>query len=108
MAEAAETLIPLDAAVACVWPHSDADPRLHLRILPGPLTSDQRAWLLARGGHTTILDPVGSGDIRQFWQLHGAQEGWHDAAEIRREFGRVDCPGGEYFRLITKQVGDAP
>jgi hypothetical protein len=100
----APALIPLDKAVACVWPHSAEDERLHLRIVAGDLTPQQRAWLEARGGRATILDPLGQGDCRVFWQQHGGPKGWHDAAEIRRELGKIDSETGKYFRLIASQL----
>lgn len=100
-------LIPLDAAVACVWPASATDKRLRLRILPGPPDAAQAAWLAARNGYATILDPTGTGDARLFWQGHGRETGWADDAELRREMGKLDCECGAYFRLIASQVGDA-
>jgi hypothetical protein len=102
----APALIPLDAAVACLWPVSATDARLRLRILPGRPDEAQRAWLAARNGRATILDPTSTGDARNFWEGHGKAEGWADAAEIRREMGKVDCAAGAYFRLIASQVGD--
>lgn len=104
---AAPALIALDAAVACVWPVSADDKRLRLRILPGPPTEAQRAWLAKRNGRTTILDPAGQGDARAFWIGIGNDTGWFDAAEIRREFCKVDCDLGRYMRTIAEQLGDA-
>lgn len=101
------TLIPLDKAVACLWPVSATDPRLHLRIVAGDLTAEQRAWLARRNGRATILDPTGSGDARNFWQLIGRDPGWADAAELRAEFSKLACDLGMYMRQIQKQVGDA-
>ena len=106
MADALD-LIALDKAVACLWPHSADDPRLHLRIVAGQPSEAQRAWLAKRNGRTTILDPTGSGSCRKFWQLHAHAEGWADAAELRQELGKIDCECGAYFRLIAAQLGDA-
>jgi hypothetical protein len=100
----ARPLIALDKATACVWPHSAEDERLHLRIVAGDLTAEQRAWLEAKGGRATILDPMGQGDCRVFWQGHARDVGWADAAELRREFGKLDCETGKYFRLIAEQL----
>lgn len=100
-------LIPLSDAVACLWPHSAEDHRLHLRILPGPPDMAQRAWIERRGGRATILDPTGSGDARNFWQLLGRDPGWADAAELRAEFGKLDCELGRYMRTIRQQLGEA-
>lgn len=97
-------LIALDRATACVWPHSTDDPRMHLRIVAGTPSAEQREWLHQRGGHATILDPTGSGSARKFWQLHGREPGWHDAEEIRREFGKVDDECGAYFRTIAAHL----
>ncbi len=105
MADAA--LIPLDAAVACIWPVSATDARLRLCIVRSPSTPAQRAWLAERGGYCTILDPTSTGDARLFWESAGRATGWADAAELRREMGKVDCAAGQYFRLIAEQVGDA-
>lgn len=109
MADAQTTpaLIPLNDAVACLWPVSAEDKRLHLRILPGAPNEAQRAWLTKRNGRTTILDPAGQGDARAFWIGIGNAEGWADAAEIRREFCKVDCDLGRYMRTIAEQLGDA-
>ncbi len=104
----APALIPLADAVACLWPVSADDKRLHLRILPGPPTEAQRAWLAKRNGRTTILDAGGQGDARAFWIATGNAEGWADAAELRREFGKVDCDLGRYMRTIGAQLGDKP
>jgi hypothetical protein len=103
----AEALIPLDQAVACLWPVSAEDKRLHLRILPGPPNEAQRAWLAKRNGRTTILDPAGQGDARAFWIGVGNDTGWADAAELRRELGKVDCDLGRYMRGIAETLGDA-
>jgi hypothetical protein len=100
-------LIPLNDATVCLWPVSATDGRLHLRIVAGELTPEQRAWLAKRDGRATILDPTGSGDARNFWQLLGRHPGWADAAELRAEFGKLDCDLGKTMRLIQKQVGDA-
>lgn len=102
-------LIALDRATACLWPHSATDPRLHLRIIDGTPTAEQRAWLAARNGRATILDPTSSGSCRKFWQLHAGRDGqgWADAAELRRELGKIDCECGAYFRTIAQQLGDA-
>lgn len=106
MADALD-LIPVDRATACLWPVSATDARLHLRIIAGDVSPEQRAWLHARGGRVTILDPSGSGSCRKFWQLHATAEGWADAEELRRELGKIDCECGRYFRLITEQIGRA-
>ena len=97
-------LIALDRATACVWPHSATDARLHLRIVAGDLSAAQRAYLADRRGYATILDPTGSGDARLFWQGHGRAEGWADAAEIGREFAKLDCETGAMFRTVRGQV----
>ena len=101
------TLCGLDDAVACLWPVSADDKRLHLRIVAGDLTQDQRAWLAKRNGRATILDPTGSGDARKFWMLLGKDPGWADAAELRREFAKLDCDLGKYMRQIQQQLGEA-
>jgi hypothetical protein len=97
-------LIPLDAAVACLWPVSATDARLRLRILPGRPDEAQRAWLAQRNGYATILDPTSTGDARLFWQQRGREAGWADAAELRREMAKLDCDAGAYFRLIAEQL----
>lgn len=104
MADDAPALIPLDAAAALIWPVSADDPRLRLRIVRSPSTPEQREWLAKRHGYATILDPTGSGDARLFWQGHGREPGWHDAEEIRREFGKVDDECGAYFRTIAAHL----
>lgn len=106
MADALE-LIALDKATARLWPHSAEDKRLHLRIIAGDPTEAQRAWLARRNGRFTILDPSGQGDARAFWIGIGNDTGWFDAAEIRREFCKVDCDLGRYMRTIAEQLGDA-
>jgi hypothetical protein len=100
----ARPLIPLDKATACLWPHSATDQRLHLRIVAGDLTAEQRAWLAARNGRATILDPMGQGDCRVFWQGHARDVGWASDVELRREFGKLDCDLGKYFRTISEQL----
>lgn len=65
------------------------------------------AWLAKRNGRATILDPTGSGDARKFWQLLGRDPGWADAAELRREFSKLDCDLGKYMRQIQQTLGEA-
>jgi hypothetical protein len=103
----APALIPLDSAVACIWPVSVTDKRLHLRIEAAPLGPKRMARLVSLGGRTTILDPTGSGDARKFWQAIGRDVGWADAAELRREMGKVNCDLGKHMRQIAQQLGDA-
>ena len=107
-APAAPALIPLDQAVACLWPVSATDPRLHIRVLPGPPDEAQRAWLAKRNGRTTILDPQGQGDARAFWIATGRDPGFADAREIRDQIGKVDCDLGRYMRTVAQQLGDKP
>ena len=102
--DATAGLLPLDKATACVWPHSAEDQRLHLRIVAGDASAEQRAWVEARGGVVTILDALGTGDARAFWHRHGGTHGWHSAAELRAEFGKLDCDLGKYFRTIAEQL----
>lgn len=94
-------LIPLDLAAACLWPVSATDRRQRLRIVRSPPSAEQLAWLAQRGGHSTALDPVGQGDAQQFFARVGRNEGWADAAEVRREFGKVDCPLGASMRALS-------
>ena len=100
-------LIPLDRATACLWPHSAEDKRLHLRIIDGTPSQEQREWVTARGGRCTILDATGTGDARLFWTGLGRDTGWADAKEIRAEFVKLDCPLGEYMRQIDAALGKA-
>lgn len=103
----APSLIRLDDAVACLWPVSATDRRVHLRIELGPIGPARLAKLAAIGGRTTILDPTGSGDARKFWQLLGRDPGWADAAALRKEFAKLDCDLGTYMRQTMRQLGEA-
>ena len=100
-------LIPLDLAAACLWPVSATDQRQRLRIVRSPPSPEQLAWLAQRGGHSTALDPTGTGDAQQFFARVGRTDGWADAAEVRREFGRVDCPLGASMRALEAQLARA-
>lgn len=97
----ATLLIPLDRAVACVWPVSADDPRLNLRIVDGQPSETQREWLAKRGGRATILDPTGTGDARAFWIATGRNPGWADATQLHGELGKLDCALGAYMRSIA-------
>ena len=97
-------LIPLDRATACLWPVSATDGRLHIRILAGDLTAEQRERLAKRHGYATILDPTGSGDARKFFEGHGRAEGWADGMEITRELAKLDCDIGRSMRATASQV----
>ena len=103
MADALD-LIALDRATACVWPHSDTDARLHIRIVAGDPSEQQRDWLAQRHGYATILDPTGSGDARKFFEGHGRAEGWADGMEITRELAKLDCDIGRSMRATASQV----
>lgn len=100
----ADGLIPLDAAAACLWPVSATDQRLRLRIVRSPPSAEQLAWLAQRGGRSTILDPTGKGDAQLLFARVGRHEGWADAEEVRREFGKVDCPLGASMRALSVQL----
>ena len=97
-------LIPLDAAAVCLWPISATDHRLHLRIVRSPPSAEQLAWLAQRGGRTTIPDPTGKGDALVLFQRVGRAEGWADAAEVRAEFGKLDCDLGASMRALSAQL----
>jgi hypothetical protein len=95
-------LIPLDDAVACIWPISDTDPRMHLRILPGPPSAEQRTWVEQRGGLVQILDATGSGDAHKWWRMQILVTGWADPAAAQREMAKVDCALGKQFRAAQE------
>jgi hypothetical protein len=105
MNETRETsLIPLADAVACLWPASDG--RLHLRIVRTPPTPEQRAWLAARRGYTTILDATGSGDVEGFYRSVCRDPGWAgDGEALVREWCKLDCAFGAQQRVLAKQCG---
>jgi len=100
-------LIPIDAAAVCLWPASPTDQRQRLRIVRSPPSAEQLAWLAQRGGHSTALDPTGKGDAQLLFARIGRTDGWADAAEVRREFGKVDCPLGASMRALDAQLARA-
>lgn len=97
-------LIPLDLAAACLWPVSATDRRQRVRIVRSPPSAEQLAWLAQRGGRSTILDPTGKGDALVLFQRVGRNEGWADAAEVRAEFGKLDCDLGASMRALSAQL----
>lgn len=97
-------LIPIDAAAVCLWPASPTDQRLRVRIVRSPPSPEQLAWLAQRGGRTTIPDPTGKGDALLLFQQVGRSEGWADAAEVRAEFGKLDCDLGASMRALSTQL----
>ena len=103
----APSLIPLDKAVACLWPKSATDKRLRLRIEAAPLAGERKARLESMGGRCTIIDPTGSGDARKFYQAIGRDVGWADGFEVTRELAKLDCDLGKSMRTIRAQIGDA-
>ena len=101
---AAPKLIPLDLAAACLWPVSATDQRQRLRIVRSPPSAEQLAWLAQRGGHSTALDPTGTGDAQLLFGRVGRHEGWADAAEVRTEFGKLDTEFGASMRRLSQQL----
>lgn len=101
---AAPKLIPLDLAAACLWPVSATDPRQRVRIVRSPPSPEQLAWLAQRGGRSTIADPTSRGDALLLFQRIGRNEGWADAAEVRAEFGKLDCDLGASMRALSAQL----
>lgn len=97
-------LIPLDAAAVCLWPASAKDQRMRVRIVRSPPSPEQLAWLAQRGGQTTIADPTSRGDALLLFQRVGRNEGWADAAEVRGEFGKLDCDLGASMRALSAQL----
>ena len=50
------------------------------------------------------LGPTGKGDALLLFQRVGRNEGWADAAEVRAEFGKLDCDLGASMRALSVQL----
>ncbi|UMO76009.1 hypothetical protein [Planktothrix phage Pra-JY27] len=102
-----DDLIPLDKAVACLWPAGSNDPRLRIRVEDGPLGPERMRRLTSLGGRCTIIDPTGTGDARVFYNLLARSPGWAREDEVRRELGALDCDFGRKLRIeLLKEEGN--
>lgn len=93
-----EPLIPIANAYLATWPEPGSG-FLRVRAFAGPITPEIRGWVDARNGSISRADMGGNIDSAQAaFMAFGRHPGWHDPAEVRREFGRIDCPLGQAFR----------
>lgn len=97
-------LIPIADARVAYWPASATDPRLQLRVIRGPLDEAQLAFLAKRGGSHALADITGTGDAQALFFALGRTHGFVSAAEVRAEFGKIDCALGDCHRRLTKIV----
>lgn len=93
----ADDLIPIANAYLATWPVGDRG-CLRLRVFAGPITPEHRAWVEARRGDITRADMATGDDAQAAFMAFGRNPGWHDVAEVRREFSRIACPLGDAFR----------
>ena len=79
--------IPLPAAVLILWPAGADTPAFRCQVRDGDLPPDRADKLKALGGYQR---PFVAGErAEDVWRMFALSPGWHDHAEVAREFARV-------------------